>query len=95
MSRELFMYLRGYSGVCDSCGEAMSADILAVHDTQQTDIYGNKVFFILGIPAEYEKTISGDDFVCQKCGMKAYFVRIYESTDVSKYLQKEKAAQCE
>ena len=95
MSRDLFLYLRGYSGVCDSCGEAMSADLLAVHDTQRTDIYGNRVLFVLGIPTKYEENISGDDFICGNCGGKAYFVRLYESTDVTECLQKEKAAQCE
>ena len=87
------MYLRGYSGVCEVCGAVMSADILAVHDMRQQDSYGNRVFFVLGIPTEYGISISGDDFICGNCGTKVYFLRLYESTDISECLQKEKVAQ--
>ena len=73
MSRDLFMYLRGYSGVCEVCGAVMSADILAVHDMRQQDSYGNRVFFVLGIPTEYGISISGDDFICGNCVLKFTF----------------------
>lgn len=89
MIRQLLGRLDNFRENCDFCGATITADLVIVADMGTTDNYGNRLFYIVGVPIS--GTEMGDDLVCGGCNRKVAIYRLYESMDITQELQKDKA----
>ena len=88
MAEPLFGIFRDYHGNCDNCGAELHEPILLASDLREKDQYGNKLFFILGIP-DKDNLRMGVPLTCKECGGRALVLRLYESADVTKLVTKQ------
>lgn len=86
----LIMQFNNYRGTCDNCGEEITADLLLACEQDFKDRYGNRVFYIIGIPDECGSA-KGRHLVCSACGCRVTFLRFYEPIDVTEAIKVEAA----
>jgi hypothetical protein len=89
MTKPLIGMMNNYDGISDHCGTQNRADRLLVSDLESKDQYGNQLFLILGVVDSENSTI-GERFTCEACGNIKWYLRLYESVDVTEALQRVK-----
>ena len=78
--------MRDYYGNCDGCGSPNHTENLLVSECQGGyDAYGNRMFLVIGVLTDEEKCL-GHRFRCSNCGKLFLLLRLYESVDISSWI---------